>query len=401
MSGRARGWPRRRDRFGTLPWPDRRFSKIGFGGLVYVAVTMFTAIGAINSQNNLLFWIFGAALGVVLASGLVGGSGMMGLRAGRKIDSGLRVGEATRVRYTLENANRKAPAMALTIQEQAEGNAITPGLAAAARVGPHERVKCTGWMLPTRRGRVVVDGFTIQSTFPIGLILKRLWFEQPTTLIVRPPRMRLSGDLLRRVLGDTGRDGGSSRAVGAGEEFFGLREYRPGDPLRRVAWSASAKGDGYRVSLHSRPAPRALWVVVGTEPSAATGSGKQRGEVDWRAESLDDPHETALAAAAAALEAAHRAGMAFGLRIPAVGAVMSTAHGEGHLQACLDVLGACEAGAGGPDGGWTPGAREGCLYLGAGSGAAPAGATVVDITDKGKFFGGWAADDGAPGGSGP
>ncbi|XOV76788.1 MAG: hypothetical protein ACFHWZ_08095 [Phycisphaerales bacterium] len=54
------------------------------GGVFYIVVTVLLGIGSINSQNNLLFIVFGVALGAMLVSGVVSGAMMMGLEVDRR-----------------------------------------------------------------------------------------------------------------------------------------------------------------------------------------------------------------------------------------------------------------------------------------------------------------------------
>src|ERR1041385_4840021 len=59
--------------------PLRRYHFHG-PGLVYILVTLFIAMGAINSQNNLLFAALGLAIGGLLISGIISGGALLGVR---------------------------------------------------------------------------------------------------------------------------------------------------------------------------------------------------------------------------------------------------------------------------------------------------------------------------------
>ena len=58
-----------------LPRPTRRRYELHSPGILYLTITVFLAIGSINSQNNLLFIVFGLLAGGVVASGVLSGSG--------------------------------------------------------------------------------------------------------------------------------------------------------------------------------------------------------------------------------------------------------------------------------------------------------------------------------------
>ena len=94
---------------------------------------------------------------------------------------------------------------------------------------------------PRRRGRIELAGLTLARTEPLGLVrgLERVSAEG--TLIALPRRYRLPPLALpgqRRF-----QQGGVTLAtsVGDSEEFIGLREYRPGDPLQKMHWKSFAR----------------------------------------------------------------------------------------------------------------------------------------------------------------
>lgn len=94
---------------------------------------------------------------------------------------------------------------------------------------------------PRRRGRLAFAGLLLARTDPLGLVrgLRRL--PHPAHVTVLPRRYRLPAIALpgaRRY-----QEGGVALAstIGEAEEFVGLREYRPGDPLQRVHWKSFAR----------------------------------------------------------------------------------------------------------------------------------------------------------------
>ena len=87
-----------------------------------------------------------------------------------------------------------------------------------------------------QRGWLEMGAFRLETRFPLGMF--RAWsyiFPTGRCLVYpapanHPPPLPQSGH---------GRAGRSQ--VGAGEQVHGLRKYRYGDPLKRVAWRASAR----------------------------------------------------------------------------------------------------------------------------------------------------------------
>lgn len=96
-------------------------------------------------------------------------------------------------------------------------------------------------LTPLRRGVLRLTGMTIACPDPFGLFRSLLRVSQGQSLLVFPrrydlPCFELPGTMKYQI-------GGVSLAssVGESEEFVALREYRPGDPLRRVQWKSFAK----------------------------------------------------------------------------------------------------------------------------------------------------------------
>jgi uncharacterized protein (DUF58 family) len=87
-----------------LPLPARRHYELHPPGVLYLVITLFLAIGSINSQNNLLFLAFGFAIAGFLLSGLISGPPLMKVRARRLSPQPGAVGEHAEIRYTLETA---------------------------------------------------------------------------------------------------------------------------------------------------------------------------------------------------------------------------------------------------------------------------------------------------------
>ena len=109
------------------------------------------------------------------------------------------------------------------------------------RLAPGERREVRLWLRPRRRGRVELDAVQLSRTDPLGLVRGLAKVAAPARVIALPKRYRLPAIALagRRRF----QQGGVALAtsVGDSEEFIGLREYRPGDPLQRMHWKSFAR----------------------------------------------------------------------------------------------------------------------------------------------------------------
>ena len=96
-------------------------------------------------------------------------------------------------------------------------------------------------LVPRRRGVLSFAGVDLVRPDVFGLACGRKTVSIPDKLVVLPKRYRLPQVLLpaQRLLQPGGHALASS--IGDSEEFLSLREYRPGDSLRRVHWKSFAR----------------------------------------------------------------------------------------------------------------------------------------------------------------
>ncbi len=106
---------------------------------------------------------------------------------------------------------------------------------------PHGKEKVRVEILPLHRGYLELTGITVSRPDPFGLFKACRFFPCYQRVLVLPKRYRLPQVDLpgsRRH-----QPGGVSLAssVGNSDEFVSLREYRSGDPLRRIHWKSWAR----------------------------------------------------------------------------------------------------------------------------------------------------------------
>jgi uncharacterized protein (DUF58 family) len=110
-----------------------------------------------------------------------------------------------------------------------------PALAPGAAVEVEVRAEAL------RRGVVHSHGVTVGRTDPLGLLKSLARVPQRSNFIVLPrryalPPLNLPGSRRYQPGGVT-----LAASVGDSEEFVGLRDYRPGDPLQRIHWKSFAR----------------------------------------------------------------------------------------------------------------------------------------------------------------
>lgn len=97
---------------------------------------------------------------------------------------------------------------------------------------------------PSLKGEFTLGPFRVRALDPLGLGVEDLVVPTTSSMIVAPGieslgRATLGPRRTRPWFGHV-----PSRHIGAGSEFWGIREYVSGDDVRRINWKASARFDG-------------------------------------------------------------------------------------------------------------------------------------------------------------
>ncbi|MCS6798647.1 MAG: DUF58 domain-containing protein [Myxococcota bacterium] len=116
----------------------------------------------------------------------------------------------------------------------------TPTASDVLEVPPGTRVEFGLRLLAPAVGRVVVHGLASRLLGPLGLFEVPLYFPNPIVVRVLPRAARLGTTGPARVAVERAGLSGVRRR-GEGTELHELREHRPGDPFRAIAWKASAR----------------------------------------------------------------------------------------------------------------------------------------------------------------
>lgn len=249
-------------------------------GIVYTIISVLIVLGAINGQNNLLFWAFGLAVSGMLISGIVSGAVLMGVQVRREPLFTTDAGSPLLVRYTVRNKNRFVPSFALTIEElespkrrrrtQANWFELMPRpVAFVPHVPPKGVVSVDAAVTPWTRGRARFEALRVSTTFPFGLTFKSVVLVQPQETIVRPWRPPLLPGAMRRLLNASGHSERSVQRRGVGEETFALRDYRSGESVRQVVWKPTARHGRLIVRETAQRSPASICLAVGSATSPA------------------------------------------------------------------------------------------------------------------------------------
>jgi len=124
-----------------------------------------------------------------------------------------------------------------------------------------------GWsepaeLLDVRRGPVGATGWTITTSDPLGFFRAERACPDAEVALVLPRFASLRGRREPREL----EAGAVAPRAGSGNELFGIREYRPGDSLRRIHWRSSARHGQLVVREYEPPGLQTLTILVDPAP---------------------------------------------------------------------------------------------------------------------------------------
>jgi len=151
----------------------------------------------------------------------------------------------------------------------------------------------------------------VRSRYPAGLFQAWVWLNTELAAVVYPaPDDNAGAPPTRDAV-----DGGTRDSVHGDSDFAGLRDYRPGDPSRRIAWKTYARNDVLTVKTFSGADAAPLYLNL----ADTAGDLEQRLSILTRW-CLD----------------AHEDGRRFGLALGPTS--IAPADGRAHLHQCLRAL---------------------------------------------------------------
>jgi uncharacterized protein (DUF58 family) len=242
---------------------------------LFVAVAAIVALATIKSQSAMLFLIFGAMAGALVASGLMARRMVKAVSLEREMPHQAWQNQTVHLGYYLRNDRRRS-CLALSLEELPAGD-IERTSGFCAHLPPEGTFRSGARFVVRRRGRTELTGVRVRSSFPFGLVAAWRIIRRRASLVIWPAR----GKLKRRMLHQGAVEVSTSpptQVTGGQDEFFGLREYRSDDNPRWIHWRRSANRSVPVVREMCRPKPEILWVLLDTRLEDASPQAWSRRE---------------------------------------------------------------------------------------------------------------------------
>lgn len=211
-----------------------------FGWLVGVLLTAML-LGSLNFNNNL----------GLLTTFLVAGIGMLSMHAAHRNLDSVRIagctappvfaGQPLAIHITLldERGRRRQGLVAECADAEPSAGVV---------VERHGRAEAQLALPTTTRGWIEIPRIRLRTRYPLGWFEAWSWFWPDRRFLVWPTPAPHAPALHSASRADS-----SSRPGDESDEFHGLRSWREGDPLHRIAWKASQRHQILLARQFTRP----------------------------------------------------------------------------------------------------------------------------------------------------
>lgn len=231
---------------------QRRVVSIGHEGFYYLFVMAFIMGGAALRDVNLLFVLAGLMVGPLLLNWRIVVQAVRQLDVERRLPKHVFAGQSVLVQIRGHNRRRRLGSWMLVVEDALQGEepefathqpppkvrsrVLLPYVAAGSSSSTAYRLQVP------RRGGYRFDPLQVRTGFPLGLVKAALRQLQGERLIVYPQLGRLTSGWTQVIQSTRfGQQQTFQRQGPIDGDYYGLREWRPGDSRRWIHWRTTAK----------------------------------------------------------------------------------------------------------------------------------------------------------------
>jgi uncharacterized protein (DUF58 family) len=251
---------------------NRRAVTICLEGLYYVFVLAFIVVGATVRDINLLFVLAGMMIGPLLFNWRLVVLAVRRLEVARRLPAQVFAGRPFLVEIHCQNQRRHLGSSMLVVEDSIASEADE----GASEDDSKTRVKVMLPFVPARQSRKASYRVTLPrrgkyrfgplqavARFPLGLVKATARFKQFERVVVFPGLGRLTPRWIELLDSHYfGRHQVHSRQGPIDGDYYGLREWRPGDSKRWIHWRTTAKLGKLAVRQFERQQNRDMALVL-------------------------------------------------------------------------------------------------------------------------------------------
>jgi uncharacterized protein (DUF58 family) len=235
----------------------------GGAGVLVVSLLGFALAHALGGQA--LFLLVYAGIVLVIAA-TVTSRRRRRLEAERSaLPTRMRVGSAAQVEVTVRAPRRLR---AFVLEEHVPTMLGEPVRVPVSTVGSGQEFTHTYSIRPTLRGIYQLGPLAAEWTDPFGLARHQQALTDPIDVIVHPGTDAIFDRPLTRMWEDPPFRPPVSKPWPQGFEFYGMRDYIPGDDPRRIVWTAAARTGRYLVRESEQGITDRITLVIDNQGSA-------------------------------------------------------------------------------------------------------------------------------------
>ncbi|MCX7626291.1 MAG: DUF58 domain-containing protein [Candidatus Sumerlaeaceae bacterium] len=240
-----------------------RLTGLGVSMLVLIVIIGY---GAVTSGTNLVYYLFAMLIAGFLTHGIVSPRNLDKLEVERRLPRKFVAGSDLPITFVIKNKRRWWKAYNLLLEDRAKTKTGTEivGRVVCSTLFPRETATLSyaAQSAPFRqRGIIEFREIVIRSLFPFGFIERAIFFPVPGELLVLPPIYRVATPI-EALLAETGEISQPKR--GQSGDLYGLREYVPGEPAKRIHWRTSARARRIMVTEFEREEHRKIFLALPT-----------------------------------------------------------------------------------------------------------------------------------------
>lgn len=220
--------------------------RVNRAGLIFIGITIFLGVAAVNTGNNLLYLIVSSLLSFMLVSGVVSLYNLRGLIVLLVPPEEVYAGDETAFRVVVKNVKR-LPSFLVVVKKD-KNACVFPFVPAKGETEDSLKLSFE------KRGFYPAVRVEVSSPFPVGMFERFFELEVEVNLVVFPQLLPVVGHFSGEGLQDRGWSLKHERRKGY-EELYGVREYA-GEPPKLIHWKLSAKtGSLYVKDMIEESAP--------------------------------------------------------------------------------------------------------------------------------------------------
>lgn len=247
------GFWKRVGRSNTLFPRKLKFTK---EGKLLIGITLGIGFAAINTGNNLMYLVLGMLLSLMVVSGILSELTLRGVTVSRVRRGPAEAKKEEFFAFRVTNAKRWFVSYCVEIEEVLDSGEQISGY--GLRLGPGDARDVRARLRVNERGVYESAGLSISTRFPFSFFRKSRFVPESREIIVTPALRPVQTPAERS---DRMGIEESRRSMGRGQEIYGLKDFRHGDPPKDIHWKATARRRRLIAREYEAPGNKTVWLL--------------------------------------------------------------------------------------------------------------------------------------------